>query len=685
MPASICKAIDFTIDEGKVKDELKNIASQILSESIFDDSTIEAGYLSGERFGLSVIDVPAKHDLSQVNLNQNSVILITGGARGITAEIAFELAKHYKPTLILIGRSQLPGKEDPRYNALTGARELKAKIIELIREDGKPVSIPHVEAEYKKLVKDREIRNNINKLEATTGKVVYHNLDVRDSQALTQLIEDIYKEYGKIDAVIHSAGIIEDALIKDKDTESFCRVFDTKVSSALTLLNSLKLDSLQYLFLFSSVVSRTGNAGQSDYVAANEVLNKLALAAQSKMSGRAASIMWGPWRGGMAQPELEEIFAQYGWSMIGVPAGCNVFLNELLCLQKTESEMLFVAELIDQNKRQAAGARLHQAELLVNGNGSGNRYEYIFELDPQQVDVFLQDHAFGGVPVVPMAYAIELMCEAVCSTYPDLPLRMLENCEIMAGILFDSLKKKISIVVQEEEKVPNRAAGQISIITGTHKRTENYKASYVMGGDVSLPAPSSGIPATCSFDPQINQSKPNRVEAEQVRLELGTPTTLPPLDEIFRKWLFQGPSFLGIKTINAAGEHGIWGRVSGLNPERCLQLPPSENWAIDPVMFDSALQLAGIWARHRVNMIALPTGFRRFTCFMKPDCQPGEIFTACVLVSSGPSANEFTCDLAVYKQSGELCLLLERLSGIDSKSLQRLASQTVPNTIEARI
>ena len=364
LPTSICKAIDFTVDERKVKDELKNIASQIVSESIFDDNTIEAGYLSGERFGLSVIDAPVKHDLSQANLNQDSVVLITGGARGITAEIAFELAKHYKPTLILIGRSALPGKEDPRYAGLTGARELKAKIIESIREEGKPVSIPYVEAEYKKLVKDREIRDNIARLEATASKVLYHNLDVRDSQALTQLIEHIYKEYGKIDAVIHSAGIIEDALIKDKATESFCRVFDTKVSSALTLLNSLKLDSLQYLFLFSSVVGRTGNAGQSDYVAANEVLNKLALAAQSKMSGRAASIMWGPWRGGMAQPELEEIFAQYGWSMIGVPAGCNVFLNELLCLQKTESEVLFVAELDSKHKPQATGARLHKSQSI---------------------------------------------------------------------------------------------------------------------------------------------------------------------------------------------------------------------------------------------------------------------------------------------------------------------------------
>jgi len=669
LPNSICKAIDFTVDKRKVKNELKNIALQILSESVLDDSTIETGYLSDERFGLSVIDAPARHDLAKSNLNQDSVVLITGGARGITAEIAFELARHYKPTLIIVGRSGLPEKEDPHYAGLTGARELKAKIIELIREEGKPISIPHVEADYKKLVKDRELRNNLDRLKATANKVQYHNLDVRDTEALVQLIENIYKEHGRIDAVIHSAGIIEDALIKDKTTESFCRVFDTKVSSALTLLNSLKLGSLQYLFLFSSVVGRTGNAGQSDYVAANEVLNKLALAAQSKMSGRAASIMWGPWRGGMAQPELEEIFAQYGWSMISVPSGCNVFLNELLCLQKTEPEILFVAELESSRKPQATGARLHKSNLLIN---SGSNREYIIELDTQ-VDTFLLDHAFDGVPVLPMAYALELMCEAAASTYADLSLATIKTFDIPAGILFDSQRKKLSIIVQEKEKGKDHVIAQVSIHSGTTKRRENFRAVFVMGKDINQ----TTIPAAV---PMVLSSVEGKIHPEFIT---GAEINLPSVAEIYRQWLFHGPKFRGIQTINAAGNQGIWGQVAGLSPDRCLGIQPSANWIIDPVMFDSSMQLGGIWARCCLDITVLPTGFKQL-CFLKaPNYQQGDILTAYVLIAPTDSKNELSCDLAIYNQAGELSILVEGLTGVGNKSLHRLVGQN--NVIEAGI
>ncbi len=250
-----------------------------------------------------------KVDFSNSPLDKNSVVLITGGARGITAEIAIKLAEHYKCTLVLVGRSQLPADvENPHYAGVKGMRDLKAKIIEALKEEGKTVNIPEVELRYQSLIKDREIRENIQRLKAST-KIEYHSLDVRDAEALTSFVTRVYNEHGKIDAVIHGAGVIEDALLKDKDKESFERVFDTKVSSALTLLNVLKLESLHHLFFFSSVVGRTGNAGQADYVAANEVLNKLVLAVREKMpKGRAAAIMWGPWKGGMAHPDLEELF-----------------------------------------------------------------------------------------------------------------------------------------------------------------------------------------------------------------------------------------------------------------------------------------------------------------------------------------------------------------------------------------
>ncbi len=198
-------------------------------------------------------------------MTKDSTVLITGGARGITAEIAMELAQRYQPRIVLVGRSNLPTtNEDEGLARLTTAKEIKGKIIEDLKAKGAQVSVPVVEARYQALIREREMRDNLNKLTAAGAQVEYHALDVRDENAFAKLINSIYDKYSNIDAVIHGAGVIEDAYLKDKAPESFKRVFETKVCGALTLAKNLRLESLDYLILFSSVVGRTGNAGQGD-------------------------------------------------------------------------------------------------------------------------------------------------------------------------------------------------------------------------------------------------------------------------------------------------------------------------------------------------------------------------------------------------------------------------------------
>ncbi len=61
-------------------------------------------------------------------------MLITGGARGITAEVALTLAEDHQPTLVLVGRT-LPGDdEDPRTASLTDPRALRQAILDRMRE-----------------------------------------------------------------------------------------------------------------------------------------------------------------------------------------------------------------------------------------------------------------------------------------------------------------------------------------------------------------------------------------------------------------------------------------------------------------------------------------------------------------------------------------------------------------------
>jgi len=152
---------------------------------------------------------------------------------------------------------------------------------------------------------------------------------VRDGEAFGAVLDEIYRERGRIDGVIHGAGVIEDKLLLHKTPDSFDRVFDTKVAGALTLAEKLRGD-VRFVVFFSSIAGAFGNRGQADYAAANDALDKLALALSRCMLGRIVSINWGPWGGGgMVSPELEREYEKRGIGLIPPDEGVTRLLDEI--------------------------------------------------------------------------------------------------------------------------------------------------------------------------------------------------------------------------------------------------------------------------------------------------------------------------------------------------------------------
>lgn len=75
-----------------------------------------------------------------------------------------------------------------------------------------------------------------------------------------------------------------------------------------------------------------GNRGQTDYAAANDALDTLALTWADTFPGRVLSVDWGPWAaeaGGMVTPELERAYARRGVPLITPESGTAAFLAEL--------------------------------------------------------------------------------------------------------------------------------------------------------------------------------------------------------------------------------------------------------------------------------------------------------------------------------------------------------------------
>jgi NAD(P)-dependent dehydrogenase (short-subunit alcohol dehydrogenase family) len=278
-------------------------------------------------------------------------VLITGGARGITAEIAIELGKRYKPTLLLVGRSPLPEMEEAEETALLSTpAQIKAVLIQRIEREGRPAAPASVEAAYQRLMLDREIRDNLARLKQTGAEVHYYSVDVREDATFGGLIDEMQRKYGPFAGVIHGAGVIEDRLVRSKTPESFDRVFDTKVKSARVLAEKLKQDRLKFFVLFASLASRYGNKGQADYAAANEVLSKLAWKLDREWKARVLAIAWGPWSQIGMVADLEKHLVQRGLRLISPQEGPILMLDELVHGKKGTSEVIFAggAEAIVQ-------------------------------------------------------------------------------------------------------------------------------------------------------------------------------------------------------------------------------------------------------------------------------------------------------------------------------------------------
>jgi NAD(P)-dependent dehydrogenase (short-subunit alcohol dehydrogenase family) len=151
--------------------------------------------------------------------------------------------------------------------------------------------------------------------------------------------------HGEVAGLIHGAGLIKDKLIRQKSVESFDRVLETKLDGALNLIRLVRGDSLKFTALFSSIAGRFGNVGQSDYAAANEILNKLAHWLDRRWSGRVVSLIWGPWSGVGMVSQLESHLGSRGLGMISPESGGSLLTNELRFGRKGDVEVIYSGEL----------------------------------------------------------------------------------------------------------------------------------------------------------------------------------------------------------------------------------------------------------------------------------------------------------------------------------------------------
>jgi NAD(P)-dependent dehydrogenase (short-subunit alcohol dehydrogenase family) len=265
-----------------------------------------------------------------VDLRSEDVIVVIGGARGITSEVAREMARQGRPTLVLVGRSPWPEAEKPETARAASDADLKRVLFGQLKAQGKQPTPIELDSEARRILREREMRAALSEMESAGSRVVYCRADVRDGTATADLFRQLYETHGRIDGVVCGAGIIEDKLIEDKTPASFDRVFDTKAHAVFNLARALRPETLKFFVIFSSVAGWAGNRGQVDYVAANEVLNRMALHLSGRWNRRVVAIDWGPWeKAGMVTAETRRQFVERGVGLVAPDAGRRFLLDEI--------------------------------------------------------------------------------------------------------------------------------------------------------------------------------------------------------------------------------------------------------------------------------------------------------------------------------------------------------------------
>ncbi|MBX3439840.1 MAG: SDR family NAD(P)-dependent oxidoreductase, partial [Planctomycetaceae bacterium] len=280
------KAIDAP--ESEDPDQLAECICIELASGSLD---YEVAYVDGQRFlQLAILEKTARQDGPPIQ--RGGTWVVTGGARGITAESARELGRRFGLKLHLIGRSPAPNVPAARRSLdAASLAQWRSEIMIAAREQG----VKPNEA-WELVEKSIEIDRTLREFAAAGIRAEYHTCDVGDREALAAVLDEIRQTDGPIDGILHGAGIERPCRFEKKTSDSVRATFAAKVDGAYHLMTLTQQDPIRHFIAYGSISGRLGSNGQTDYCAASDMLCKLAAwYHQQRPECRTIAFHWHPW------------------------------------------------------------------------------------------------------------------------------------------------------------------------------------------------------------------------------------------------------------------------------------------------------------------------------------------------------------------------------------------------------
>lgn len=610
-PQVFCRAID--LHPGFAPDQA---AAYVLAE-LHDSNRLvtEVGYGNQGRVTLDTIETPLDDTIPDSQITPDSVFVVSGGAKGITADCVINLAQQYQCNFVLLGRSSIDDVDTSWLVGRPDEAALKRQIMERLIAQGEKPTPMLIGKMARSIGSKQAIETTLQTIAETGSQVEYLSVDVTNAAALQTALTGAAQRLGAITGIIHGAGVLSDKLIEKKTEDDFNAVYSTKVDGLNALLHAVSVEQLSHLVLFSSAAGFYGNVGQSDYAVANDILNKTAhLVKQQHPNCHVVAIDWGPWDGGMVTPALKQMFAERNIHVIPIEVGTWILANELSAANHNVCQTVVGGALAFPDEEVTGTLQTHRIHRFLS----------------EDANPFLQDHVIGGNAVLPTVCAIAWMGSVCEQLYPGYTMASCDNYQVLKGIVFDETHPEAKeYVLQLDETV--KANGIISFKALVSSQSEDGKPRFHYRAEITLQATLPEAPVYDDFNPNVV----NPISKDEL-YQNGT--------------LFHGPDFQGVAQVLNISQQKVTMRcdLPALSDREQGQFQVQ---SFNPFIADGQFQSMVIWARHFHDAGSLPLHTDRGEQF-RPI--PFGITTYVTMEVKESSESKLVADILTHDENGRL-------------------------------
>ncbi len=392
-------------------------------------------------------------DNRKPEIGPDDVVVMSGGGYGISPFIARSLSD-LGCRIVFLGRTKIDPQID--FRGLLAQEDLSREDVARSVAEAKPhISGADMEKAVAGVSKALEIIKEVEGLRGMGVDASYYSCDVTDADRVEAVMEELVSRFGRIDAIIHAAGIIKDNMVKEMTPEDFAQVVAVKFLGAWNLYSAAQSRGLKLFACFSSGTAIQGNPGQSNYSCANRVMSAL-MSNLSRMNPAVQfkAMMLPPVEGaGMAEnPEIKALMKRMNAAYVHADELAGLVCRELCFAPKDDVWVLFMRslpnlrtvrldmaepELSADSVRAAAvlykkedfpmidavsHIDLHKGELIANR---------VFSIEK---DLWIPDHKpfkFLKHPLVSAIMTVETFMEAGRMLYPHLRVLGIRDAQFL--------------------------------------------------------------------------------------------------------------------------------------------------------------------------------------------------------------------------------------------------------------